>query len=140
MEQCLARDAAYFDIGEEPIGSDTIVSTFVNFPEYRTHPLVRAHQGSDVSVAPAGLYSDGVSVEIDPYRDTLYAVYVYFPHRPLAETDKPGSAFVYTVHRKTDCSEDTLKDIWSVLSWELQALQHGRKPVLGQDMRQLSDC
>ena len=55
VEQCLITDPAYFDIGEEPIGSDTLVSTFVNSPEYRTHPLVREHQGYDVCAVPVGI-------------------------------------------------------------------------------------
>ena len=73
----------------------------------------------------------------DPNADSLYVVYVYFLNRPAPERGAEMTKFVYTTYLKSQATPDTLNDIWSILLWELQALQHGRKALLGQEKRPL---
>ena len=60
-------------------------------------------------------------------------------NRPPKEAGRPEAKFVYTVYRKSEATPETLQDIWRVLLWELQALQHGRKALLGQEGVRLED-
>ena len=80
------------------------------------------------SVLPVGLYSDGIRVGEDGQPDTLYVIYLTFLHMGTKACTEMRNKFIYTVYRKSDCSKHTLDDIWDVLLWELQALQHGQKP------------
>ena len=57
----------------------------------------------------------------------------------MDELAKPTAKHVFTVYRKSSCSPDTANDIYKVLLGELQALQHGRKPLPGQEAKALSE-
>ena len=129
IEQILERDPSYFNICLEEVAADTVASDFLHSPEYRAHPLVQECANADKHVFPVSVYSDGVRVANDPYEDTVYAIYIGFMHRNMDEQAKPIEKHTYTVYRKSQISENTLSDIWSVLLWELQSLARGRRPL-----------
>ncbi len=133
VEQLLGKDGSYFEIELGVRKEEVAASSFISSREYINHDLVQACFPLGETVVPAGLYSDGVSVGMDPHADSLYVVYIYFLHRPLREAGRPESKFVFTLYRKSEATPETLEDIWKVLLWELQALQHGRRPMVGQE-------
>ena len=47
------------------------------------------------------------------------------------------SKHIFTVYRKSEATQETVNDIWSVLLWELQALSLGREPKLGEQTKPL---
>ena len=137
VEQILDCNPSFFDIRFEAVAADAVASDFLHSPEYNTHPLVQACAGTGKSVVPVSVYADGVSVANDPFEDTVYAIYIAFMHRGVEEQTMPMEKHTYTVYRKSQMSENTLSDIWSVLLWELQSLAHGRKPLPGQHHKPL---
>lgn len=139
IEQLIAKDQYYFEADLRRPDGDIAASSFLNSREYINHELVQHCYPLGETVVPVGLYSDGISVGMDPHGDSLYAVYIYFLNRPPKEAGRPEAKFVYTVYRKSEATPETLQDIWRVLLWELQALQHGRKALLGQEGVRLED-
>jgi len=132
VEKCLARDEHFFEVVETPTAADVVASSFVNSPEYQTHPLVLACKGSGITVVPISLYSDGIKVCCDTHPDSLYAIYINFIHRGVNECARKESKHVLTVYRKSEATPETLQDIWAVILWDLQALAKGCKPVSGE--------
>ena len=128
IEQQYVRDPTYFDIGLQ-VG----VPNFLNSDEYKTHPMVQLTAGTDTVVIPISLYGDGVVVTEAPLEDSIYVVFIAFLHNDTSELSLPMNKHVYTVYRKTEESKKTFDDVCKVLVWELLALQHGRKPLLGQE-------
>ena len=139
IEQLLSKDGSYFEVEMQEQPADVAASDFVHSREYVNHALVQACWPLGETVVPTGLYSDGVSVGCDPHKDSLYVIYLYFLHRPPHEAGRPESKFVFTIYRKSEATKETMNDIWRILLWELQALQHGRKPLLGQEALALED-
>ena len=139
VSKCLAADPNHFEIALEPVPPNVAASSFVNSPEYRNHDLVREVQGTGETVVPVGLYSDGVKVGEAPHEDSIYAIYVFFPHLGIQECAKPGNKHVFTVYRKSEATKETLEDIWKVLLWDLQALAKGRLPQAGEEGKPLSE-
>lgn len=86
---------------------------------------------------PIGVYGDGVAVGMEMHRDSVYVIYIYFPHRGVREQSKLNSKHIFTCYRKSQATKETLDDIWDVLVWELQALALGREPKLGEQIKSL---
>ena len=137
IKQLLAKDPYYFEVEMRPQKEGVAASDFLKSREYINHGLVQASYPLGETVIPVGLYCDGIAVGADPHADSLYVVYLYFLHRPAEEAGRPESKFVFTVFRKSESTDATANDIWSILLWELQALQFGRLPVLGQEGKPL---
>eukprot|EP00973_Karenia_brevis_P052857 7347648-Karenia_brevis.AAC.1 len=85
IAKLLKDDTNYFDIIAEELGGEDVASSFVNSPEYTKHDLVQLGK----TVIPVGLYSDGVQVGQDSHQDTLYVIYLYFPHLGSDQCAKP---------------------------------------------------
>ena len=139
VKQILAKDPHYFevDIGHQREG--VAASDFVKSREYINHGLVQSSHPLGETVVPVGLYCDGIAVGADPHADSLYVIYLYFLHRPSREAGSPESKFVFTVFRKSESTDDTSNDIWKILLWELQALQFGRLPLVGEEGKPLQE-
>ena len=137
IKQRLQADPTYFDVSQRVDKADTVASSFVNSPEYTCHELVQECMPRGEVVIPVGLYGDGVAVGVDVYQDSLYVMYIYFPHRGMGEGSLPASKHIFTCYRKSQADQQTLDDIWKVLLWELQALALGREPKLGEQSKPL---
>ena len=139
IQRLNSLDPAFFDVALEAASSpDVVASTFTNSPEYLEHDLVQTLSGTAVHVVPVGLYSDGIKIGDDTHPDSLYVIYLSFLHRPTDEVARPGSKHLFTVYRKSECTSETLEDIWKILLWELQALGAGHLPKFGEEKKPLS--
>ena len=78
IDQILAKDPLYFEIGLEELGSGIAASSFTASREYRNHRLVQASFPMGETVVPVGLYSDGVAIGKDHYNDSFYMWYTFF--------------------------------------------------------------
>ena len=83
-------------------------------------------------VLPVGLYCDGIAVGQDPQADTLYAVYVTFPHLGTRRWTELGGKHLYAMYRKSEITPESVNQIWDVLLWELQGHKDGCKPMPGE--------
>ena len=137
IKRRLQADPHYFEVTQDRDQPGTVASSFTNSPEYTCHELVQDCASRGEVVIPIGLYGDGIAVGVDVYQDSLYAIYIYFPHRGAADCRKPGSKHTFTVYRKSEATKETVDDIWNVLLWELQALALGREPKLGEQTKPL---
>ncbi len=89
---------------------------------------------------PIGLYSDGIKIGEDSQPDTLYAIYVTFPHLGFRKCSELRQKYTYTVFRKSQMTTSTWDDIFDVLLWELEALQHGCEPLVSEIGKALFAC
>ena len=128
IEREYGRDGSCFDLNL-PNGR----ANFLSSKEYLTHPLVQLCHGTDTQVIPLSVYGDGVVVTEAPLEESIYVVYLAFLHNDTNELSLPTKKHVYTVYKKSENGRDTLDDVFKVLVWELMALQHGRKPLLGEE-------
>ena len=145
LKRCVSADPKFMHVSCEQNGPTIGASTFVASPEYGSHPLVLQCKSTGGSVIPVALYSDGVQIGEKGQEDTLYVIYITFPHLGAKACSEFKNNFIYTVYRKSDCTANTLNDIWDVFLWELQALQHGREPLLQEmgkplDQQQPGQC
>ena len=127
LEGCLDAVPSCFEIEEVAAPTGVISSTFVRSPEYLEHELVRPCQGTAETVVPLCLYSDGIRVNADPHPDSLYVIYLYFPHQAGGAGDNTETKHLFTCYLKSQTTKETLEDIWGVLLWELKALAQGRQ-------------
>ena len=128
IEREYGKDASCFDID---FSNDQ--AHFLTSKEYLEHPLVQLCHGTDTQVIPLSIYGDGVVVTEAPLDESIYVVYLAFLHNDTTELSLPIKKHVYTVYKKGDDGRETLDDVFKVLVWELLALQHGRKPLLGEE-------
>jgi hypothetical protein len=104
----------------------------------RTSPLTTERTGpmptltSTQMALPVGLYCDGIQIGQKPRKDTLYAVYITFLHLGTKKKTELGKKHLWTMYRNSQLGHNSTNQIWDVLLWELQALQHGCKPQAGE--------
>ena len=122
-----ANNPGMFNIEMKPVMPDIVASDFLHSPEYQTHPAVEQSRADGGVTLGVGLYSDGVQVGEISQPETLYVVFLTFPHLGAEECAKPHNKHIYTVYRKSSVNKHTLDDIWDVLLWELQALAQGKE-------------
>jgi hypothetical protein len=129
LRKCWAADPGMFEVPARTDQANTAASDFVNSEEYKSHPLVQKSSLDGGIALGLGLYSDGVKVGEDSQPESLYVIYLTFPHLGADACAKPNSKHIFTVYRKSQVNEHTLDDIWDVLLWELQALAEGKEPL-----------
>ena len=62
VAQILEKDDCFFKVEIAPMDPDVVASSFVNSPEYLSHPRVLDCARRGETVVPIGLYSDGMKV------------------------------------------------------------------------------
>ena len=107
IKRRLQSDPNYFEVTQTIDQAGTVASSFVNSPEYTCHDLVQDCMARGEMVIPIGIYGDGIAVGVDVYQDSLYVVYIYFPHRGVSDCRKPGSKHTFTVYRKSEAAQET---------------------------------
>ena len=133
IQKCIAKDPQFLDIRSAELGNGIAAAGFMESAEYKQHPLVLQTASSGNRVLPIAVCCDGISVGQEPQQDTLYAIYITFPHLGTRACADMDNKHLFTLYKKSQLVNGvTANQVWDVLLWELQALQHGCSPQLSE--------